>query len=131
MYMDPDGYSWVKAIVGGIKKGLNATLKFILQVDHFRAIIDTILTVIPGVAGFTSSIKAARAARALAAGGKAALNRSRKVIIEFMESELLPQIEKYAKKTNRIRNWWYFTGYWRWNISSHINVIRNTGSRTY
>lgn len=69
-----------------------------LKVEHFGAIVDTMLTVLPGIAGFRTAIKAARAANALKAGGKAVLNRSRKVILEFMEDELLPQIEKYATK---------------------------------
>jgi len=96
--MDPDGHSFISAIVSGIKKGVNVSLKFILKVEHFGAIVDTMLTVLPGIAGFRTAIKAARAANALKAGGKAVLNRSRKIILEFMEDELLPQIEKYATK---------------------------------
>lgn len=67
--------------------------------ENYGLIIDTLITVIPRIAGFMSAIKAARAAKALAAGGGAALTRSRKVILEFMEDELLPQIEKYVGKT--------------------------------
>ena len=90
---DPRGTFSLGAIKGLFKK----CAKWLCQVNRFGTVLDIIIKVIPMGVSIYSSIKSIQTAKKLAS--KNLINRSRKVILDWMKNTLYPAIKKYISAT--------------------------------